>query len=67
MYYNTVYSHIHDLSYHFNIPFYFERVNCGIQLILKKKISVESLTNEDIEPIIITLLSLDEKKVILLI
>lgn len=61
VHYNTVYRHIHDLSYRFNIQFYYGRVNGGIQLILKKKISVESLTNEDIELIIITLSSLEEK------
>lgn len=61
VHYNTVYRHIHDLSYRFNIQFYSGRVNGGIRLILKKKISVESLTSEDIELIVITLSSLDEK------
>ncbi len=54
--YKTVYRHIHELSYRFNI-----QISCGgiqrggVQLILERKVSVESLTNEDIDVIIITL------------
>lgn len=61
VHYNTVYRHVHDLSYRFNIQFYSGRINGGIQLILERKISVEVLTNEDIELIIITLSLMDEK------
>ena len=54
--YKTVYRHIHELSYRFNI-----QISCGgvqkggVQLILERKISIELLTDEDIELIIITL------------
>ena len=49
VHYNTVYRHIHDMAYRLDIRFYTGRLNGGIQLILERKVSIEKLTNEDIE------------------
>lgn len=61
VHYNTVYRHIHDMAYRLDIRFYTGRLNGGIQLILERKISIEKLTNEDIDVIIITLSTLELK------
>lgn len=61
VHYNTVYRHIHDMAYRLDIRFYTGRLNGGIQLILERKISIEKLTNKDIDVIIITLSTLELK------
>lgn len=61
VHYNTVYRHLHDMAYRFNIRFYSGKLNGGIQLILERKVSVERLTNEDMRIIIITLSNLEPK------
>lgn len=61
VHYNTVYRHIHDMAYRLDIRFYTGRLNGGIQLILERKVSIEKLTNEDIDVIIITLSTLELK------
>ena len=53
--YKTIYRHLHDMAYRLDIRFYTGRLNGGVQLILERKISIELLTDEDIELIIITL------------
>lgn len=60
--YKTVYRHIHDLSYLFNIRIFCGGIQKGgVQLIGERKISIEGLTSEDIELIITTLSKLDQK------
>lgn len=61
VHYNTVYRHIHDMAYRLDIRFYTGRLNGGIQLIIERKISIEKLTNKDIDIIIITLSTLELK------
>lgn len=60
--YKTVYRHIHDLSYRFNI-----QISCGgiqrggVQLVIERKLNIDMLTNEEIELIIITLSKIEHK------
>lgn len=59
--YKTIYRHLHDMAYRLDIRFYTGRLKGGVQLVLERKVSIEKLTNEDIDVIIITLSTLELK------
>ena len=60
--YKTVYRHIHDLAYRFNIQIFYGGIQRGgIQLIIERKLNIEMLTKEEIELIIITLSKIEQK------
>lgn len=62
VHYNTVYNHIHDLSYRFNIRIYKGGVNKGgVQLIIEKSINIEQIQNEELYVIYLKLMEIKAK------
>lgn len=62
VHYNTVYNHIRDLSYRFNIQIYKGGVNRGgVQLIKEKSICIENIGNEELYVIYLRLTAIEQK------
>lgn len=62
VHYNTVYNHIRDLSYRFNIQIFRGGINRGgVQLIKEKSICIEAIENEDLYVIYLRLAKIEQK------
>ncbi len=62
VHYNTVYNHVRDLSYRFNIRIFRGGVNKGgVQLIKEKSICIENIESEELYVIYLNLEAIEEK------